>query len=151
MARLKRRSKNTRRTYRCSHHHEASYPRRSKLLQQTTDATLTTTEKESAWSCEVCMHDMAIMMRCNLSKLSGIRIPTHIYGSSCFTTPQIIYFISMAKQGMNELHKIKWNRDKYITIPHIPYLIIKWFLFTPKMICNVAWMSLHTKYNYLKT
>jgi hypothetical protein len=25
------------------------------------------------------MHDMANMMQCNLSKLSGIRIPTHTY------------------------------------------------------------------------
>jgi hypothetical protein len=25
------------------------------------------------------MHDMAIMMQCNLSKLSGIEIPSHTY------------------------------------------------------------------------
>jgi hypothetical protein len=25
------------------------------------------------------MHDMEIMMQCNLSKLSGIEIPTHTY------------------------------------------------------------------------
>jgi hypothetical protein len=77
-ARLKRWSKNTRRTCRCSHHHESAYPRRSKILQQTTDATLTTTAKESAWSCED-MHDMIIMMQCKLSKLSGIGIPAHTY------------------------------------------------------------------------
>jgi hypothetical protein len=34
-------------------------------------------------------------------------------------------FINMAKQDMGELGKIKWNRDKYITTPHIPYLIIR--------------------------
>jgi hypothetical protein len=55
-----------------------AYPRRSKSLQQTTDATLTTTAKESAWACEAYMHDMAIMMQCNLSKLIGIGILTHI-------------------------------------------------------------------------
>jgi hypothetical protein len=49
------------------------------MLQQTTDAQLTTTAKESSWSCEACIHDMAIMMQCNLAKLSGIRVPTHIY------------------------------------------------------------------------
>jgi hypothetical protein len=40
---------------------------------------LTTTTKESAWSWEACMHDMAIMMQCNLFILSGIGIPTHTY------------------------------------------------------------------------
>jgi hypothetical protein len=35
-------------------------------------------EKESAWACE-CMHDTAIMMQCNLTKLSGIGIPMHTY------------------------------------------------------------------------
>jgi hypothetical protein len=35
--------------------------------------------------------------------------------------------ISMARQGMGELHKIKWNKDKVITIPHIFHmLLIKW-------------------------
>jgi hypothetical protein len=48
------------------------------MLQQTTDAKLTTTAKESACSCEG-MHGMTIMMQCNLSKLSGIEIPTHTY------------------------------------------------------------------------
>jgi hypothetical protein len=66
------------RTCRCSHHHETAYPKRSKSLQQTSNATLTTTGKESAWSCEG-MHGMAIMMQCNLSNLSGIWIPTHTY------------------------------------------------------------------------
>jgi hypothetical protein len=70
--------RNFQRTCRCSHHHESAYPRRSKSLQQTTDAKLTTTAKESAWACEW-MHDMAIMMQCNLTKLSGIGIPTHTY------------------------------------------------------------------------
>jgi hypothetical protein len=67
------------RTCRCSHHHESAYPRRSKTLKQTTDATLTATTKESAWSCEACTHDMTIMMQCNLSKLSETKIPTHTY------------------------------------------------------------------------
>jgi hypothetical protein len=55
-----------------------SYPGRRKMLQQATDATITTTVKESAWSCEG-MHGMAIMMQCNLTKLSGIRILTYMY------------------------------------------------------------------------
>jgi hypothetical protein len=42
------------------------------------DATLTTMAKELARSYE-CMHGMAIMMQCNLSKLSRIGIPTHTY------------------------------------------------------------------------
>jgi hypothetical protein len=101
-ARLKRWSKNTRRTCRCSHHHESAYPRRSKSLQQTTNATLTTTVKESAWSYE-CMHDMANMMQCNLSKLSGIEIPTYTY------MVQVVLlhgnfkcWLAWRKQGMGE-------------------------------------------------
>jgi hypothetical protein len=43
------------------------------------DATLTTMAKESTCSGEACMHDMAIMVQCNLSKLSGTGIPTHTY------------------------------------------------------------------------
>jgi hypothetical protein len=43
------------------------------------DAILTTMAKESAWSYEACMHDMEIMMQCNLFKLSGIGILTHTY------------------------------------------------------------------------
>jgi hypothetical protein len=66
------------RTCHWSHLHEASYLRRSKLLHQTMDAKLTTTTKESAWSCEG-MHDMAIMVQCNLSKWSGTGILTHTY------------------------------------------------------------------------
>jgi hypothetical protein len=49
--------------------------------------TLATTAKESACSCE-CMHDMAIMMQCNLPKLSGIEIPTHIY------MVQVVYYMT---------------------------------------------------------
>jgi hypothetical protein len=36
-------------------------------------------ENESAWSYEACMHDMEIMMQCNLFKLNGIGISTHTY------------------------------------------------------------------------
>jgi hypothetical protein len=40
---------------------------------------LTSMAEESASSCEACTDDMAIMMQCNLSKLSGIGILTHTY------------------------------------------------------------------------
>jgi hypothetical protein len=119
-ARLKRWSKNTQRTCRCSYHHESSYSGRSKSLQQATDATLTTTVKESAWACEG-IHDMAIMMQCNLSKLSGIRIPTHTY------MVQVIYllgkfqcWLTWQTQDMGELHKIKWSGKPYLVIPNYP-------------------------------
>jgi hypothetical protein len=116
-ARLKRRSKNTRRTCRCSHHHEPSYPGRSKSLQQTTNATLTTMEKESACSCE-CMHDMAIMMQCNLSKLSGMGIQhIHIW-FKLFTTRQFKRWLAWRGQGMGELHKIKWSGEPYLAYPN---------------------------------
>jgi hypothetical protein len=70
-------SKNFWGTCRCSHHHEESFSGRRKFVQQGMNATLTATVKESALSCEACMHVMAIMMQCNLSKLSRIKIPTH--------------------------------------------------------------------------
>jgi hypothetical protein len=125
-ARLKRVLKNFWRTCRCSHHHESAYPRRSKSLQQTTDATLTTTAKESAWS-YASMHDMTNMMQCNLPKLSGIGIPTHTYGSSYFTTRQIKCWLTWQRQSMSELHKIKWSRENIISISHILHmLLIMW-------------------------
>jgi hypothetical protein len=121
---LARLSRNTRRTCRCSQHHEASYPRRSKELQQTSDANLTTTAKESAWSCEACMHVMAIMMQCILSKLSGIGIPTHTYSSSCFTTRQFKCWLAWQRQDMGELHKIKWSGKPYLDNTQILHMLL---------------------------
>jgi hypothetical protein len=41
--------------------------------------------------------------------------------------------ISIAKQGMSELRKIKWNWDKIYNNPaYIPYVIIRWLLITLK-------------------
>jgi hypothetical protein len=108
-ARLKRWSKNTWRTCRCSHHHESAYPRRSKSLQQTTNATLTTTEKESEWSCEG-MHGMAIMMQCNLSNLSEIETPIHTYMVQVvLLLGRINCWLAWQRQGMGELCKNKWS------------------------------------------
>jgi hypothetical protein len=57
------------------------------------------------------MHDMTIMMQCNLFKIKRNQNPdTHIR-LKLFYYPTNYLFISMAKQGMSELHKIKWNRD----------------------------------------
>jgi hypothetical protein len=120
-------SRNFRRTCRCSQHHETSYPRRSKMLQQTTDAQLTTTEKESAWSCEVCMHGMAIMMQCNLFKLSGIGILTHILDWSCFTTRQFKCWLACQRQDMGDLHKIKWSGETIFGLSQTLHMLcIKW-------------------------
>jgi hypothetical protein len=81
------------------------------MLQQTTDATLTTTEKESAWSCEG-MHDMANMMQCNLFKIKrNWNLDTHILGSSYFTTRQFKRWLAWQRQGMGELYKIKWSGE----------------------------------------
>jgi hypothetical protein len=46
----------------------------------------------------------------------------------------------MAKQGMSELRKIKWNRDNIYNNPvYIPYVVIRWLLITPTydMQCNM--------------
>jgi hypothetical protein len=37
-----------------------------------------------------CMHDMVIMMQYNLSKLSGIKIPTHTYMIQVVLLPRIL-------------------------------------------------------------
>jgi hypothetical protein len=126
-ARLKRWSKNSRRTCRCWDHHESYYPRRSKMLQQTIDAILTTTAKESAWSCEW-MHDMAIMMQCNLSKLSGIGILTHTYMVQVvLLRDNLKCWLVWQRQGMGELLKIKWSGVSIFGKSLItPYLIIMW-------------------------
>jgi hypothetical protein len=47
------------------------------MLQQTTDANLTTTEKNQHAQDD--MHGMTNMVQCNLPNLSGIEIPTHNY------------------------------------------------------------------------
>jgi hypothetical protein len=78
------------------------------------------------------MHDMAIMMQCNLSKLTGIGIPTHTYGSSCFTTPQISYLLAWQDMAWVSYAQLNGTGTKYITIPYIPYLIIRRFLIIPK-------------------
>jgi hypothetical protein len=120
-------SRNFQRTCRCSHHHEAPYSGRSKSLQQTTGAILTTTIKESAWACEG-MHGMAIMMQCNLTKLSGIGIPTHTYSSSCFTTRQFKGWLAWQRQGIGELLKIKWSGVTIFDNTQILHmLLIRWY------------------------
>jgi hypothetical protein len=118
---------NIRRTCRCSYHHEASYSRRSKSLQQTTDATLTTTVKESAWSYEACMHDMAIMMQCNLSKLSGIGTRHTYMVQVFFTTRQFKCWLAWQRQRMGELIKIKWSGETIFSISQLLHMLfIKW-------------------------
>jgi hypothetical protein len=126
--RLKRLSRNFRRTYRCSHHHEASYPGRSKSLQQTTDATLITTTKESAWSCETCMHDMAIYDAMQLSKIKRNRNPdTHRYGSSCFTTRQFKCLLAWQNKAKVSYTKIKWSGEPYLVISQVLHMLfIRW-------------------------
>jgi hypothetical protein len=133
-ARLKRWSKNTRRTCRCSHHYETSYPGRSKSLQQTTDATITTTGEESAWSCEVMHAWHGNYDAMQLIKIKRNQNPdTHIYGSSCFTTRQFKCWLAWQRQGMGELHKIKWKRGKhYKYFPYTP-------LVTYYVRCKLSW------------
>jgi hypothetical protein len=121
---LKSWSKNTRRTCRCSHHHEASYSRRSKSLQQTTDVTLTTTTKESAWS-YASMHDMSFMMQCNLTKLSGIGIPTHTYMVQVVLLhDKFKCWLAWQRQSIGALHKIKWSGENIISISHILHILL---------------------------
>jgi hypothetical protein len=97
------------------------------LLQQKTGTTLTTTARESACSCE-CMHDMAIMMQCNLSNFKWNRNPnTHIYGSSCFTTWQFKSWLAWQRQDMGELCNIKWSGENIISISQVLHiLLIRW-------------------------
>jgi hypothetical protein len=39
---------------------------------------------------------------------------THIYGSSCFTTRQFKCWLAWQRQGIGELHKIKWSGENHI-------------------------------------
>jgi hypothetical protein len=70
------------------------------------------------------MHDMAIMMQCNLSKLSEIGIPTHIYCSSCFTIWQFKYWLTWQIQDMCELHKIKWSGESVISNSQLLHMLL---------------------------
>jgi hypothetical protein len=65
------------------------------------------------------MHDMAIMMQCNLSKLSGIGILTHIYMVQVILllgNLNVDYHINMAWVSYA---KLNGTGTRYITIPHI--------------------------------
>jgi hypothetical protein len=55
------------------------------MLEQTTDANLLLRKKNRNDQDD--MHDMATIMRCNLSNLSGVEIPDkHLLGLSYFST-----------------------------------------------------------------
>jgi hypothetical protein len=54
------------------------------------------------------MHDMAIMMQCNLFKLSGIGIPTHTYVVQVVLLPHKL-FILLAWQNKAWMSYIKLN------------------------------------------
>jgi hypothetical protein len=85
-------------------------PIREDVKQQAMDAILTTTAKDSAWSCEACMHDMAIMMQSNLSKLSRIGIPTHTnMVQVVLLHSNLICLLAWKRKGIGELHKFKWR------------------------------------------
>jgi hypothetical protein len=123
-ARLKRWSKNTWRTCRCSHHHEASYPGNSKLLQQTTDATLTTTARESAWACEG-MHDMVIhdAMQLNKIKRNSEFRHTHMV-QVILLLGKFWCWLAWQRQDIDELHNIKWSRKNIISISQILHMLL---------------------------
>jgi hypothetical protein len=50
---------------------------------------------------------MAFMMQSNLSKLSGIEIPTHTYSVQVVLLPHKLIIYYHGEQGMGELRKIK--------------------------------------------
>jgi uncharacterized membrane protein len=70
------------------------------------------------------MHGMAIMMQCNLAKLSGIGIPTHIYGSSYFTTHQIIYLLAWQTRYKVIYTKLNEVGKPYLAYPNILHMLL---------------------------
>ena len=80
--------KNSRRTRRISQHHFEILSGKKQKLEHTSDAILLLRQKNR--HDEDDMHDMAAMVQCNLSKLSGIGIPTHNYMVEVVLLPRIL-------------------------------------------------------------
>jgi hypothetical protein len=57
-------------------------------------------------------------------KLSGIGIPTHTYMVQVVLLPTIYLLISMAKQGMGVLHKIKWSGETIIGNSQLLHILL---------------------------
>ena len=57
-----------------------------------------------------CMHDMTRHERCNLTKLNGTEIPTFNNSVQVIYIPIKLNVVSILKQDMGDLCKIKWNR-----------------------------------------
>ena len=57
------------------------------------------------------MHGMTKHEKCNLTKLNGTEIPTFNYRVQVIFLTIKLNVVSMLKQDMGELLKIKWNGD----------------------------------------
>jgi hypothetical protein len=123
-ARLKRWSKNTRRTCRCSRHHEASYPRRSKSLQQTTDATYYYDKRIGMimWSMYAWRGNYDAMQLIQIKRNSEFR-HTHMI-QVILLHGKFKCWLAWQRQSMGALHKIKWSGENIISISHILHMLL---------------------------
>jgi hypothetical protein len=127
-ARLKRWSKNTRRTCRCSHHQEASYPGKSK--NTTTNNGCNTYYYDKRIGMIIWMHAWhGNFDAMQLIKFKRNQNPdTHIYGSSCFTTRQFKYWLAWQRQDIGYLHTIKWSGVTIFGNTQVLHMLcIRWY------------------------
>ena len=74
------------------------------MLEHTSDAILLLRQKNR--HDEDGMHDMAAVVQCNLSNLSGVGTPDkQLLGLSCFTTLQLKCYLTWHKHGMDDLRQ----------------------------------------------